>query len=492
MSEGLLGLSFSCDEQGRITAFGTDQIGVLNAGEVRTLFDFVEGASHSKVRLFLDQVIADGLALLWEIGICTEKGVEIFNFFGAKNDAGITIMVSRSPQNIFTLYDELLRMLNEQSIEIRRLQNKHLDRNEKQMSSLDFHAFTEITNELATAQRELEKKNAQLRRQEERFSTIIKESLDAILILDEDHTILFANPRAESLFETPHEKLIGSRYTFGNTCEEGIRTFTHADETKILCLERRTPLRWEDRPALMLTLTDVTAEREMTRLKADVDRIMRHDLKTPLNAVINYPVLMLDEPNLTPLQVNYLTMIRDEGMRMLHMVNLSLNLFKIEQGTYNCNPTRINVLVPLSTAMNSLEMLLANYANEFVFRLNGQVIPISEAPPVYVLGEQMLANSMFNNLLKNAIEASPQAGRIEIDVVTGTENVTLAIANEGAVPESIRKGFFDKYTTARKSGGTGLGTYSARRMAEVQNWRIDVEFSDTSTRLIIDMPIWRD
>jgi signal transduction histidine kinase len=65
----------------------------------------------------------------------------------------------------------------------------------------------------------------------------------------------------------------------------------------------------------------------------------------------------------------------------------------------------------------------------------------------------------------------------------------IAIHNQGSVPEAIRESFFEKYVTAGKQSGTGLGTYSARLMAETQNGSIHLETSDAEgTTVTIRMP----
>jgi nitrogen-specific signal transduction histidine kinase len=45
----------------------------------------------------------------------------------------------------------------------------------------------------------------------------------------------------------------------------------------------------------------------------------------------------------------------------------------------------------------------------------------------------------------------------------------IMIQNKGAVPAEIRERFFDKFVTSGKQGGTGLGTYSAKMLAEAQS-----------------------
>jgi len=54
----------------------------------------------------------------------------------------------------------------------------------------------------------------------------------------------------------------------------------------------------------------------------------------------------------------------------------------------------------------------------------------------------------------------------------------IRIHNQGAVPREIRDKFFDKYTTVGKSGGTGLGSYSAKLMAETQGGSIHLDTSE--------------
>ena len=66
----------------------------------------------------------------------------------------------------------------------------------------------------------------------------------------------------------------------------------------------------------------------------------------------------------------------------------------------------------------------------------------------------------------------------------------VIIQNKGAVPADIREHFFDKFVTHGKQGGTGLGTYSARLLAEAQNGSVALEVSDqeNSTTITVTLP----
>lgn len=79
--------------------------------------------------------------------------------------------------------------------------------------------------------------------------------------------------------------------------------------------------------------------------------------------------------------------------------------------------------------------------------------------------------SIVRNLLKNAIEASSRGDVVRV-IVTRKNRINLMVQNEGLIPPELETSFFEKYATHGKEKGTGLGTYSARLMTEVQGGRI--------------------
>ena len=64
----------------------------------------------------------------------------------------------------------------------------------------------------------------------------------------------------------------------------------------------------------------------------------------------------------------------------------------------------------------------------------------------------------------------------------------ISITNPGCVPEHIRDSFFEKYVTAGKKQGTGLGTYSAKLMTTMQNGSIAMNSSEQETCITVKLP----
>jgi PAS domain S-box-containing protein len=213
------------------------------------------------------------------------------------------------------------------------------------------------------------------------------------------------------------------------------------------------------------------ALKENVRLREEVERIGRHDIKTPLNSIVAVPRLLREERKLGPEADELLSIVERAGYRILSMVNLSLDLYKMEQGTYVFRPDAVD----LADLLGKIGADVRMHAASKQVRLK---VDVAAAP--YAWAEELLCYSLLANLLKNAVEASPEGGVVTVAAQAGERGVVLRIHNRGVVPEAVRGNFFQKYSTLGKASGTGLGTYSARLMARVQDGDIEMETSQAN------------
>ncbi|MHC5067193.1 MAG: hybrid sensor histidine kinase/response regulator [Planctomycetota bacterium] len=219
-----------------------------------------------------------------------------------------------------------------------------------------------------------------------------------------------------------------------------------------------------------LTLRDAQAEllmqndllRENTRLREDVDRMTHHDLKSPLTIITASPRLVRENPNLTEREHKLLARIEQAGYNMLGLINRSIDLYKMETGTYKLNPATIDIMHLIEQIHAELEPLAASRAIIVSCRLRGQAPTADDR--FTLLGEDSLYYSMLSNLIKNAIEAAPPGSTVETRL-DYRPDPSIEVHNLGVVPEPLRTRFFEKYVTVGKLGGTGIGTYAARLCA---------------------------
>lgn len=222
------------------------------------------------------------------------------------------------------------------------------------------------------------------------------------------------------------------------------------------------------------------------RLKDDIERINRHDLKTPIGSVIALPEFLLRDNNLSDEQRETIETIRGAGYQMLNMVNSFLDMYKMEQGTYKPRITPVDAVRLCRTITTELQELAAAYSVSFAISMAGE--PLSAGANFAVAAEETLLYSMLANLVKNAVEASPPGGQVRIEF-RAEEHATIIVHNKSTIPEEIRETFFEKYVTYGKEGGSGLGTYSAKLIATTLNGGIRYETSEThGTAIIVSLP----
>ncbi len=324
-----------------------------------------------------------------------------------------------------------------------------------------------------------------------------------VLLNTATYQVLFANSEAQLMDIAPNESANGPFFP------EPVRREIHESMTLAEKLENiETPLQieaagktWEISISPVATDTslfvavDITARQHLEFLKADVERIVRHDLKSPLGGIIGLPDMLLQQSGLSKTMVESLTMIRDAGHNMLNQINLSLDLFKMEQGSYELNPEPVEVMALMREILPQIGQFVRVMQLRVEMELSGRrptsgtTSGTTSDERFFVFGEKLLCLSMFSNLLKNAAEASPKSGTITIGLKTVHGGSRITIHNQGAIPAAIRNRLFEKYVTAGKRHGTGLGAYSAALIARTQGGTISATSSeDAGTTISVVLP----
>jgi PAS domain S-box-containing protein len=366
--------------------------------------------------------------------------------------------------------------------------------------------------------KELQREAAELRRSdeaiwegEEKYRTLFDESRDAIYITSREGKFLDVNRALLELFEYSREEMIdtlnvneiyvypGDRDTFQKEIETkgSVRDyevkFCKKNGIEMDCLLTGSVRRSSKGRILGYQgiIRDVTDQKRIERLRDDVHRMMRHDLKSPLIGIIGLAGMLLKTKNLTGKQNSAARMIQELGERMLGFIDRTRDLFQMEQGSYTLKPREVNILSVLKRIKKTLKPLALKRNTNFVFTIYGK--PTHLKTEYVILCEEALVEIMFANLIKNAIEASLEGGTIRISIDTiersGQGFHCIDIHNTGVVPMEICENFFKPYTTSGKDGGTGLGTHNALLVARTHNG--DIRFTtseDEGTHVTVHLP----
>ncbi|MGE4292462.1 MAG: PAS domain-containing protein [Desulfovibrio sp.] len=289
----------------------------------------------------------------------------------------------------------------------------------------------------------------------------------------DDRLELLAKQNAALLGE-PYEMIFRIVHTSGETRQAHCRATVEPDENG-------TPLR------LIGAVQDVTEQVRMEQMRRDVERILRHDLQTPLAAAATAARAFKDDENLLPPQRFVLQEIENTTNRVLTMVRRHQDMFRMETGKYTLHARTVD-LVGVGRAVNrELAELLQRNETGFVLMVADQ--PAWNHDHLLVDADPFLLQTMLSNLVKNAVEASPPGRSVTLHMEEHDKTVRIRVHNHGTVPLAVRASFFEKYATAGKSQGTGLGTYSARLIARTLGGDIRMNTSDaTGTTVIVTLP----
>lgn len=342
-----------------------------------------------------------------------------------------------------------------------------------------------------------------LARSESRLKSILNSLPVGIFVVDmETRTLSGVNPAALRLIGYEREEIIGApcrrvlcgkegdcllALEDGRTCEQESE-MTRRDGTRVPVMKSIVGAEVDGRRCMVVGVQDISEQKRLEDLRADVDRIVAHDLKAPIIGVVSGCRLLLMEQERIDAEIReMLELIEMQGNKALMMIGLSLDLYKIEAGTYDYRPVPVDLMKVVRDAARNLGGLVRDKGLEIAVLLDGE--PDDGGASLMVPANPLLLEAMVSNLLLNAVEAAPGDTVVRLEAARDGQ-VSLALTNRGAVPAAIRDTFFEKYATLGKSGGTGLGTYSARLAATAMRGTVDMETSDEddSTTVTVRLP----
>ena len=250
-----------------------------------------------------------------------------------------------------------------------------------------------------------------------------------------------------------------------------------------------------------MTLVVKANELELTiqRLKTTIDilenkiktqdianKLAEHDMRNRIGSMVSIADI-LSKSELNPAQAKWVRMLKDIGNDTLNLLTSAKDYAEMERGEYTPEISTFDLIELIASTTSEMRDLIDEKEAEIELYLNSNLAE-PEEDILEIKGDKFYLSHLFQNLLRNAIEASPIKKKVSIHVETSNPFV-INIKNTGTIPEKIRNNFFEKYTTDGKERGTGLGTYISKMIAEVHDGNLTfLTGKDNSTTLILKLP----
>jgi signal transduction histidine kinase len=218
-------------------------------------------------------------------------------------------------------------------------------------------------------------------------------------------------------------------------------------------------------------MQDITALKQIDRMRSQLLGTAAHDLKNPLNAIRLGADLLNDAP-LSEQQRKALYMMQRATDSMTNLITGLLETIRVESSSnLIIEPCDINEMI--ESTIGDLRPLSDAGNHTIIYK------PSSE--PLVIKGDRNRLKSVINNLLSNAIKFTRMDGRIEINVQSDEERILIEVNDNGpGIPEDEIPRIFEHLFRGRVTvqdpdnpiDGTGLGLALSKTVIEQHGGRI--------------------
>ena len=243
---------------------------------------------------------------------------------------------------------------------------------------------------------------------------------------------------------------------------------------------------------VIVVFRDITKEKAEEREQAEFISTASHEMRTPVASIEGYLGLALNPAtaHIDEKARDFITKAHESAQHLGRLFQDLLDISKVEDGRMKNNPKIINVNEFLKNIFDGL----ATKANEK--QLNYIFMPdiIDEGkekslqPIFYANIDPDHFREVVSNLIENAIKYTP-SGEVVVNVTGDDKQISVSVKDSGIgipaedIPHLFQKFYRVDNSDTREIGGTGLGLYLSRRLAEAMsgNLRVESKYKEGST-----------
>ena len=326
------------------------------------------------------------------------------------------------------------------------------------------------------------------------LETVVQGIGDGVLVADPYLQLVLMNGVAAQIFDLERPPLPGlplAQLLPGNPMldllEETLRGGAEAIEEVELVRRGREPARIYQALAsplvseggrvqgVVAVLRDITAQKELERMKSNFLSVVSHELKTPLHSIKGFVeiILMGKTGSINELQRDFLDTVKQQTDNLQRQINDLLEFSRLESGQAKLYVEEVDLTTLVARVLDKLSLL----AQEAGLTLS------SDLPERFstVDGDRMRLEQVVTNLVENAIKFTPAGGKVAVAGADLGDEVQISVSDTGiGVEPAERERVFDRFyqvdsSAVRAYRGAGLGLTICKHIVAHHSGRIWVE-----------------
>jgi len=373
------------------------------------------------------------------------------------------------------------------------------------LTSFANHAAMAIENAVL-----YERSDERLRLQTHRLEALVQSLHDGLILSDPEGKVIYANRRVGELADLSTRSLMGLHtdqilarivertsersgrkgdiQKILNKKEEGTVEFSKSNSDRTIHL-RLEVFHVNDEEGLPIGrgvfFHDITADRELDRMRSSLVSTVSHELRTPLAAIKGYASTLLAEDVEwdRASQHEFLTIISDESDRLTDLVNNLLDLSRIEAGSLKLTLEKCDIKETIQRAAKQAHL---TPKNGFEVKIAPGLKNIHADPP--------RLESVLRNLIENSVKYAGAEAKIKVEVGKQKNDILFCVTDNGpGVPLEESQHIFESFyrvddSLARLTSGAGLGLAICQGLVRAHGGKIWAESQEVGACITFTIP----
>jgi two-component system phosphate regulon sensor histidine kinase PhoR len=226
----------------------------------------------------------------------------------------------------------------------------------------------------------------------------------------------------------------------------------------------------------VVTFANITSLKMLDQLKSEFVAKVSHELRSPLSTIHEQLALVLKETsvNETDVDQHLIERAKEKTHGLISLIGDLLDLSRIEAGGISHNIQSIQVADLLKSIVDFLGIRAQSKDQSLTFELASDALPFFIADP-------MALESIFGNLIANAINYSPKGAVIVVKAVLAGKYIKVRVSDNGfGIAPKYHDQIFERFYRVKNDDtryitGTGLGLPIVKGLVDSLNGEIKLD-----------------